>query len=76
MLLDKYFVDELYAGAIVRPLVWISTNFLWHVVDEGVIDGPVNGVAREAREAGATLRDFIPAMRAATRPGSIGASCR
>ena len=47
----KYFVDELYASAIVRPLVWISTNVLWHVVDEESIDGPVNGVAREAGEA-------------------------
>src|SRR6202790_328027 len=31
----KYFVDELYAAAIVRPLVWISDNVLWRVVDAG-----------------------------------------
>ena len=29
----------------VRPLLWISTNVLWHAVDDGVIDGAVNGIA-------------------------------
>ena len=46
LLLNKYYVDEIYAALIVKPLLWISTNVLWHVVDEGVIDGTVNGVAR------------------------------
>jgi len=56
VLVGKYFVDELYASAIVRPLVWLSENFLWHVVDEESIDGLVNGVAHEAGEAGDRLR--------------------
>jgi NADH-quinone oxidoreductase subunit L len=56
LLSGKYFVDELYAATIVRPLVWISDKFLWHVVDESVIDGTVNGVARVSRETGDRLR--------------------
>ncbi len=52
LLLNKYYVDEIYAALIVRPLLWISTNVLWHVVDEGVIDGVVNGTATVARESG------------------------
>jgi NADH-quinone oxidoreductase subunit L len=52
----KYFVDELYAFLIVRPLLWVSTNFLWHAVDEESIDGLVNGVAHEAGEFGDRLR--------------------
>ena len=52
----KYFIDELYAFLIVRPLVWVSTNFLWHAVDEESIDGLVNGVAHEASEFGDRLR--------------------
>jgi NADH-quinone oxidoreductase subunit L len=51
-------VDELYLAVIVRPLLWVSTNVLWHVVDEGVIDGTVNGVASVAREAGGQLRQL------------------
>jgi NADH-quinone oxidoreductase subunit L len=56
LLSGKYFIDELYAAVIVRPLVWISDKVLWHVVDERVIDGTVNGVARVSRETGDRLR--------------------
>jgi len=56
LLLNKYYVDEIYAALIVRPLLWISTNVLWHVVDERVIDGTVNGAAGVAREWGGQLR--------------------
>jgi NADH-quinone oxidoreductase subunit L len=58
LLLNKYYVDEIYAAAIVRPLLWVSTNVLWHTVDEGLIDGTVNGSARLAREAGGKLREL------------------
>ena len=56
LLSGKYFVDELYAAVIVRPLVWISDKVLWHVVDEGAIDGAVNGIATVSRESGDRLR--------------------
>jgi NADH-quinone oxidoreductase subunit L len=52
----KYFIDELYAALIVRPLLWVSTNFLWRAVDEESIDRLVNGVAHEAGEFGDRLR--------------------
>ncbi len=56
LLSGKYFIDELYAAVIVRPLVWISDKVLWHVVDERAIDGTVNGVAFVSRETGDRLR--------------------
>jgi len=56
LLSGKYFIDELYLAAIVRPLVAISGKFLWHVVDERAIDGTVNGVAMVTRETGDQLR--------------------
>jgi NADH-quinone oxidoreductase subunit L len=58
LIFSKYYVDEIYAALIVRPLLWISTHFLWHVVDERVIDGTVNGVAKVARESGGELRQI------------------
>ncbi len=58
LLLDKYYVDEIYAALIIRPFLWISTNVLWQVVDERVIDGTVNGVARVAREVGGQAREI------------------
>ena len=52
----KYFIDELYQAAIVRPLVWISDKVLWRAVDERAIDGTVNGVAFVSRETGDRVR--------------------
>ena len=58
LLATNILIDELYNAVIVAPLLWISTNVLWHVVDEGVIDGTVNGVARGLRESGGRLREI------------------
>jgi len=58
LLLNKYYVDETYLALIVRPLLWVSTNVLWHAVDEGAIDGTVNGAATVAREAGGQVREL------------------
>jgi NADH-quinone oxidoreductase subunit L len=58
LLLDKYYVDEIYGAVIIRPFLWVSTNVLWHVVDERVIDGTVNGVATVAREVGGKAREI------------------
>lgn len=55
-LLNKYYVDELYAAAVVKPLLWLSTNVLWKIVDVGGIDGAVNGIATGAMSIGDTVR--------------------
>jgi NADH-quinone oxidoreductase subunit L len=44
-LLNKYYVDELYAAVVVNPLLWISKNVLWKTADVAGIDGAVNGIA-------------------------------
>jgi len=56
LLYNKYYVDEIYAATVVRPLVWLSTNVLWKVVDAGMIDGAVNGVADGAAAVGDAVR--------------------
>jgi NADH-quinone oxidoreductase subunit L len=56
LLLRKYYVDELYDAVIIRPIQWISTVVLWHVMDVAVIDGAVNDVANVARGLGQELR--------------------
>ncbi len=49
----KYYVDEIYDAAVVRPLVWLSRVVLWKGVDQGLIDGAaVNGSARMSRGFG------------------------
>jgi NADH-quinone oxidoreductase subunit L len=56
LLYNKYYVDELYAAVVVRPLVWLSSNVLWKVVDAGMIDGAVNGAADGAAAVGDAVR--------------------
>ena len=55
-LLNKYYVDELYAAVVVRPLMWISTVVLWKAADVAVIDGAVNGIAHETTALGDGVR--------------------
>jgi NADH-quinone oxidoreductase subunit L len=43
LLLNKYYVDELYDAAVVRPIVATSREGLWRGVDVKIIDGAVNG---------------------------------
>ncbi len=45
LLANKYYVDELYDAAIVRPIRIVSEDGLWKGIDVRVIDGSVNGVA-------------------------------
>lgn len=44
-LLNKYYVDEIYQAAVVRPLHGLA-EMLWRVIDVSVIDGAVNGAGR------------------------------
>ena len=53
VLLDKYYVDEIYDATIVQPVVTVSRGLLWRGIDNGLIDGlGVNGSAYLARFVG------------------------
>ena len=55
-LLNKYFVDEIYDAAVVKPIVGGSRWVLWKGADVGLIDGSVNGAGSMAQGAGGILR--------------------
>jgi NADH-quinone oxidoreductase subunit L len=53
VLANKYYVDEAYDAAFVRPTYRVSRGLLWRGVDVGIIDGlAVNGSAYLARFVG------------------------
>jgi NADH-quinone oxidoreductase subunit L len=56
IVLNKYYVDELYDMVIVWPIVTVSRDLFWKVVDTLMIDGAVNGIGHVVRGAGAGLR--------------------
>lgn len=56
LLLNKYYVDEIYDALFVHPTKKISAQFLWKGVDVRIIDGSVNGIARLVGGIGNILR--------------------
>jgi proton-translocating NADH-quinone oxidoreductase chain L len=53
---NKYYVDEIYAVLLVKPLIYLSTVLLWQDIDVTTIDGAVNESAGGAREISDTVR--------------------
>ena len=53
---NKYYIDEIYTAVFVQPIKNVSHYLLWRIVDTGIIDGIVNGVAGAIRIIGGTLR--------------------
>ena len=56
LLLNKYYVDEIYDALIVQPIRKVSTSGLWKGVDVGVIDLAVNGTGSTVSGASNVLR--------------------
>jgi NADH-quinone oxidoreductase subunit L len=56
VLLNKYYVDEIYDTAIVQPIKIVSTGALWKGIDAGGIDGAVNGVGLGISGSSSVLR--------------------
>jgi NADH-quinone oxidoreductase subunit L len=54
--LNKYYIDELYAKVFVKPLIDGSTSILWQGVDRKVIDDTVNNAADGARHVSDEVR--------------------
>ncbi len=58
LVFNKYYVDELYAAIIVRPIKAFA-RFSWRVIDDGLIDGVlVNGPANLVHLTGRVVRLF------------------
>lgn len=46
ILLNKYYVDEIYEAAVIQPIQKGSEKVLWKFTDNLIIDGAVNGIAK------------------------------
>jgi NADH-quinone oxidoreductase subunit L len=56
LVFNKYYVDELYAAVLVRPLIAGSTRLLWRGIDANAIDRTLDGSARGAEEVSDNVR--------------------
>jgi len=53
---NKYYVDEFYGAAIIKPIIAFSTAVLWKTIDAGVIDGTINESAAAAGDVSNAFR--------------------
>jgi NADH-quinone oxidoreductase subunit L len=55
VLTNKYYVDELYAAAIGRPLHWVSDRVFLRIGDRMLLDGTLNGLGALAQRTAGVL---------------------
>jgi NADH-quinone oxidoreductase subunit L len=70
VLLNKYYVDEIYDAAVVQPIRMASQEGLWRGFDVKVIDGAVNG-AGAIVDGSATLLRRVQTGSVRTYAGSL-----
>jgi NADH-quinone oxidoreductase subunit L len=70
LLLNKYYVDEIYDAAVVQPIRVVSQEGLWRGFDVKVIDGAVNGAAAIV-DSSATLLRRLQTGSVRTYAGSL-----
>ena len=58
LLLNKYYVDELYDVTVVQPVKIVSEDGLWRGMDARVVDGAVNGTGQVVGGMSAVMRLF------------------
>jgi NADH-quinone oxidoreductase subunit L len=56
LLLNKYYVDEIYDATVVQPIRIVSQEGLWRGIDVNIIDGAVNGTASIVDGSSSLLR--------------------
>jgi NADH-quinone oxidoreductase subunit L len=56
LLLNKYYIDEVYNLIVTRPLFWISENILNRAIDEYAIDGTAEGIGLAVQTGGQVAR--------------------
>jgi len=56
LLLNKYWIDQLYNAVLVAPLLFLSRYLLWGAIDRGVITGGTSIAAGGVRGLGALVQ--------------------
>jgi NADH-quinone oxidoreductase subunit L len=73
---NKYYVDELYATIFVKPLVLGSDRILWRTVDQSVIDTSLDDAADAVRDVSDQVRRMQSGnLRSYAGWIALGAAC-
>ncbi len=58
VLQNKYYIDEFYTRYLVEPARWIAERLVSQIIDQGIIDGSLHGIAAIAIWIGNLFREF------------------
>ncbi len=56
ILLEKFYIDQIYNLLVTRPLFWISANVLYRAIDSFAIDGAAEGAGLTVETGGEIAR--------------------
>lgn len=56
ILQNKYYIDELYNWALIKPARWVSEKVVYAWMDNGIIDGILHGIGKISLWSGNFLR--------------------
>ena len=56
LLVNKYWIDQIYTAVIVAPLLFITRYLLWGVADRGIVNGGASLAAGGVRGVGALVQ--------------------
>jgi NADH-quinone oxidoreductase subunit L len=59
VLKNKWYFDELYALAFIRPATWLAETFTSKWIDGGLIDGVLHSFGRASAKIGHALRNYF-----------------
>ncbi len=59
---NKFYLDELYDRALVKPSMWVSETLVSAILDQGIIDGILHAIARAASWLGELFKRFNRVM--------------
>ncbi|HEY9086778.1 MAG TPA: NADH-quinone oxidoreductase subunit L [Anaerolineaceae bacterium] len=59
VLQNKYYIDEFYQRAFIRPARWVAEEFSYRIIDRGLIDGILHGIAGGGLGLGRFTRDQV-----------------
>jgi NADH-quinone oxidoreductase subunit L len=58
VLQNKYYIDEFYARYFINPARWVAERLVNQIIDKGIIDGILHGIAVIAVWIGNLFREF------------------
>ena len=59
ILKNKWYIDEIYDFALIKPSIWFAETFVYKWMDKALIDGTLDMVGKATASIGSTIRNYF-----------------